>query len=112
MNFIIAVVGKAYTDCMETKAIRILRIKLEMIYDYELRMNDKQLSDKNWFPQYILLRRPVDKSLKTETNITKDNLSENLNHLKIELESKIQKGIQDLQEIKSEIKSEIGEMKV
>ncbi len=54
---------------METKDIRILSIKLEMIYDHELRMNEKEFKNDKHFPQYILLRRPVDKSLNAENNI-------------------------------------------
>ncbi len=75
-----------------------------MIYDCELRMNEKDFKNDKHFPQYILLRRPVDKSLQVENNIILESLDA--------LESKIQKSIQEeMNVMKQEMKSEMSEMK-
>jgi hypothetical protein len=57
MNFIIAVVSESYESCMEKKTQLIYRAKLEMIEECEDLMPERFLSQKNWFPRFIIIRR-------------------------------------------------------
>ena len=60
MNFLIAVVGNSFSDCMAKREAQTLKVKVDMIYEHEDIMTEKELNDPNNFPQYILVRRPVE----------------------------------------------------
>lgn len=57
MNFIIAVINTSYGTCMETMGAQMYRMKLEMIIERESQLSDAQLLNKEWFPNFIVIRR-------------------------------------------------------
>ena len=57
MNFIIAVVSDSYDFCMERKTQLINRAKLEMILECEDILPEWVLSNRNYFPRFIIIRR-------------------------------------------------------
>ena len=60
MNFIIAVVSESYEKCMQSMSAESYRSKLDMIVECEQFMPDSWRFDKKWFPDYIILCRPID----------------------------------------------------
>ena len=60
MNFIIAVVSESYEKCMQSMSAESYRSKLDMIVECEQFMPDSWRLDKKWFPDYIILCRPID----------------------------------------------------
>ena len=60
MNFIIAVVSDSYQQCMTTIVEQSYKSKVDLIAEREVMLDDKQLENADWFPKYILIRRPVD----------------------------------------------------
>jgi len=57
MNFIIAVVNESYENCMNKKVAQSYKVKVDMIVERESIMTESQRRNKEWFPNYILLRR-------------------------------------------------------
>lgn len=55
MNFIIAVVGNSFTNCMAKREAQTLKVRVDMIFERESIMRDM-----SWFPQYIVVRKPAD----------------------------------------------------
>lgn len=62
MNFLIAVVGNSFSDCMAKREAQTLKVKVDMIYEREFIMSAKELENENHFPQYILVRKTVEAS--------------------------------------------------
>lgn len=60
MNFVISVVSEAFTECSANKEAQNYRVKLSMIWERELLMSDSELSNPNYFPRFLIIRRPVD----------------------------------------------------
>ena len=58
MNFIIAVVGESYENCMEKMVQSIEWAKLEMIEECESLLPEKFIKNENLFPRFIVFRRP------------------------------------------------------
>lgn len=50
MNFLIAVVGNSFSDCMAKREAQTLKVKVDMIYEREFIMNEKELTNDNHFP--------------------------------------------------------------
>lgn len=69
MNFLIAVVGNSFSDCMAKREAQTLKVKVDMIYEHEQIMSKKELADKDYFPQYILVRRPVEAQNEDTTHL-------------------------------------------
>jgi transcription antitermination factor NusG len=63
MNFIIAVVGQSYSDCMEKQIAQTFRTKVDMIVEREQMMTTSEFNEmrEKYFPHYILVRRPMDR---------------------------------------------------
>ena len=59
MNFIIAVVGDSYSNCMSMRVAHTFKVKVDMINERESIMSQAELSNSEYFPQYILVRKPV-----------------------------------------------------
>ena len=62
MNFIIAVVSESYENCMSKMFAQSYKVKLDMIVEKESIMTDEELENNEFFPNYILLRSPIDNS--------------------------------------------------
>ena len=60
MNFIIAVVGDSYSNCMSMRVAHTFKVKVDMINERESIMSEADLSNPEYFPQYILVRTPVE----------------------------------------------------
>ena len=60
MNFIIAVVGDSYSNCMSMRVAHTFKVKVDMINERESIMSEADLSNPEYFPQYILVRKPVE----------------------------------------------------
>jgi hypothetical protein len=69
MNFLIAVVGNSFSDCMAKREAQTLKVKVDMIYEHEQIMTPKELADQENFPQYILVRRPVEANNEEVTHL-------------------------------------------
>ena len=62
MNFIIAVVNQSYENCMAKSIAQTYKVKIDMIVERESLMDDGDFTNTQWFPNFIVLRRKVDKS--------------------------------------------------
>ena len=60
MNFIIAVVGDSYSNCMSKREAQTYKVKVDMIFERESIMSQDDLANPDYFPQYILVRKPVE----------------------------------------------------
>lgn len=60
MNFIIAVISGSYEDIMQEKDSVTYRGKADLIAERELHMTEADLNNPDYFPRYIVLRRPAD----------------------------------------------------
>ena len=59
MNFIIAVVGQSYENCMQRSVAQSFKVKLHMIREYESIMSQQEYENKDWFPNFIILCKPL-----------------------------------------------------
>ncbi|CDW83425.1 wd-40 repeat protein [Stylonychia lemnae] len=66
MNFIIAVISESYERVMQKLVAESYRVKANMIVEREQLFNSNDLTNKQYFPNYIVVRRP----LNTEDNET------------------------------------------
>ena len=57
MNFIIAVVGSAYSECVEKREKCVQMAKLQMISECENLLPDFCFWNDKWFPKFIISRR-------------------------------------------------------
>ena len=57
MNFIIAVVGSGYSECVEKREKCIQMAKLQMISECENLLPDCCIRIDKWFPRFIIFRR-------------------------------------------------------
>ncbi len=59
MNFIIAVVGDSYSNCMAKREAQSYKVKVDMIFERESVMTMADTENDQYFPQFILVRRPL-----------------------------------------------------
>ena len=59
MNFIIAVVGQSYENCMQQSEAQQFKVKVIMIREYEQLLSDNEKENKDWFPNFLVVRKPV-----------------------------------------------------
>jgi hypothetical protein len=59
MNFIIAVVSQSYENCMQRSVAQSFKVKLHMIREYESIMSQQEYENKDWFPNFIILCKPL-----------------------------------------------------
>ena len=59
MNFIIAVVSQSYENCMQKSTAQSFKVKLHMIRERESIMTHDDYKNNNWFPNYIILCKPI-----------------------------------------------------
>eukprot|EP00347_Sterkiella_histriomuscorum_P005927 403354731 len=63
MNFIIAVISESYEKVMQKLTAESYRVKVQMIVERELHFTEDELKLNHFFPQYLLLRKPVTSNL-------------------------------------------------
>ena len=59
MNFIIAVISQSYENCMQKSTAQSYKVKLDMIRERESLMDENDFKNKEWFPNYIILCKPI-----------------------------------------------------
>lgn len=59
MNFIIAVVSQSYENCMQTMNAQSYKVKVDMIMEREQLMDKADLERREWFPNFIIVRKPL-----------------------------------------------------
>ncbi|CDW89455.1 wd-40 repeat protein [Stylonychia lemnae] len=64
MNFIIAVISESYERVMQKLVAESYKVKANMIVEREQLFNESDMISKDYFPNFIVVRRP----LNTETN--------------------------------------------
>ena len=62
INFFIAIVNQSYETCLCRYALMSLKIKVDFIVERESMMRKKELTNIDWFPNFIVLRRKADES--------------------------------------------------
>lgn len=62
MNFIIAVVSQSYESCMQKSTAQSFKVKLHMIRERESRMTAGDFANKEWFPRFIVVCKPITES--------------------------------------------------
>jgi hypothetical protein len=60
MNFIIAVISESYEKVMQKLIAQSYKVKVDMIVDRELHLTKNDLDNPDYFPNYLILRRPID----------------------------------------------------
>lgn len=101
MNFIIAVVGESYANCMATHEAQTYKVKVDMIMEREQMLDEKALANADWFPKYIVVRRPVDGGASLEDE------EEALNHF---LTKEIKKISENIEEFAATSKTDTGKV--
>jgi cell division protein FtsL len=59
MNFIIAVVNESYENCMTKMVSQSYKSKVEMIEEREDLMSEEDRRNKEWFPNFIVIRNAL-----------------------------------------------------
>ena len=59
MNFIIAVISQTYERVILKSTAESYKLKSKLIAERELIMTEKELANEDYFPRYLVLRRPV-----------------------------------------------------
>ncbi len=59
MNFIIAVVSQSYENCMQRSIAQSYKVKLHLIRERESMMSQEEYQNKEFFPNYIILCKPL-----------------------------------------------------
>ena len=59
MNFIIAVVSESYENCMSKMIAQTYKVKFDLSVEREQIMSNRDKENLKYFPNYIVLRRPV-----------------------------------------------------
>lgn len=62
MNFIIAVISESYEKIMQKLVSQQFSGKVELIRERESHITQEELKNPNYFPKYIVLRRPTNTS--------------------------------------------------
>ena len=60
MNFIIAVVGESYENCITKIVAQTFKAKLDLIVERETIMKAHELMKEDFFPKFIVMRKHVD----------------------------------------------------
>jgi hypothetical protein len=66
MNFIIAVVNQSYENCMQQSLAQSYKVKLHMISERESIMSESEYKNKEWFPNFIILCKPITEGINEE----------------------------------------------
>ena len=87
MNFIIAVVSQSYENCMQKSTAQSYKVKLNMIRERESIMSEKNFKNKEWFPNYIILCKPIFEG----SNANGDNMENEWNGVLREMEKVVKR---------------------
>ena len=60
MNLFVAVFTQAYEKCMHNHKADFYRLKCDLIVERESIMNHEELLNKEYFPNYLVVRKPKD----------------------------------------------------
>ena len=60
MNFVIAVVGSSYENCMEKMVAQSYMAHLDMIIEREIFMSEDERANPEYFPKYLIMVKRVD----------------------------------------------------
>ncbi|CDW71749.1 UNKNOWN [Stylonychia lemnae] len=63
MNFIIAVISESYERVMQKLVAESYRVKANMIVEREQLFNESDLESLDYFPNYIVVRRPLNSEI-------------------------------------------------
>ena len=104
MNFIIAVISDSYSKIMQKVVGESFRVRAELIGERELHFDQKEFNNKKLFPRYLILRRP-------DINDNTDE-TQQFDKFKKEIKNTIQElSKKTMNELQTQFKSEIGELK-
>ena len=60
MNFIIAVISESYEKVMQKLVAESYRVKTNMIVERELLLTSIKGNEQEYFPKYLVMRRPIE----------------------------------------------------
>ena len=60
MNFVIAVVGSSYENCMEKMVAQSYMAQLDMIIEREIFLSEEERANPKYFPTYLIMVKRVD----------------------------------------------------
>lgn len=115
MNFIIAVVGQSYGECMAQMVAQSYKVKVDMIVERESMMHES-FNNPLWFPQYILVRQPVNIDAlnaieaKEESNRMRDEIAKMSDFQKNTLMLAVDKINKDAEEANKSIMEKLEEL--
>ena len=89
MNFIIAVVSQSYENCMQKSTAQSFKVKLHMIRERESIMSDKDYMNKDFFPNYMILCKPISEG----SNADSGNMDNEWNGVLREMEKVVKRQI-------------------
>ena len=90
MNFIIAVVSQSYENCMQKSTAQSYKVKLNMISERESIMSKNNFKNKEWFPNYIILCKPISEG----SNADSGNMENDWNGVVREMEKVVKRQIE------------------
>jgi hypothetical protein len=90
MNFIIAVVSQSYENCMQKSTAQSYKVKLNMISERESIMSENDFKNKEWFPNYIVLCKPISEG----SNADSGNMDNEWNGVLREMEKVVKRQIE------------------
>ena len=79
MNFFIAVVNQSYETCLCRYILMSFKIRVDFIVEKESMMSEKDLQNRDWFPNFIILRATNDNAQTSDWQgyVKKSNLLTN-----------------------------------
>jgi hypothetical protein len=91
MNFIIAVISQSYENCMQKSTAQSYKVKLNMISERESIMSKNNFKNKEWFPNYIVLCKPISEG----SNADSGNMENDWNGVVREMEKVVKRQIEE-----------------
>eukprot|EP00347_Sterkiella_histriomuscorum_P009500 403340976 len=114
MNFIIAVISESYEKVMQKLVAESYRVKVQMIVERELHFTEEELTQEQYFPKYLILRRPVSSSedengewqgfVKDIKNTIKTSSTKQKSDIQYQIQAQTDKMEIQSQNLKSEVK--------
>ena len=90
MNFIISVISQSYENCMQKSTAQSYKVKLNMISERESIMSKNNFKNKEWFPNYIVLCKPISEG----SNSDSGNMENDWNGVVREMEKVVKRQIE------------------
>eukprot|EP00347_Sterkiella_histriomuscorum_P013895 403362947 len=118
MNFIIAVISESYEKVMQKLVAESYKVKVQMIVERELHFTEEELTSEQYFPKYLILRRPVSSSegengewqgfVKDIKNTIKTSSTKQKTDIQFQIQALTEKMEVQSQNLKSEVKIGTG----